>query len=145
VTHTWGPLLAYEYSGVPSSNGAPERDDETFGAWGVFVSVARPVAVAAAKGERVRRGGFKAGERDRINSGDGYGERDQRARDKRERPGRQRLHRTAGCYPDPAPVVSARLPALGYSKALEYKYRVKTVALGTLKRYSIFSLTLYLE
>jgi hypothetical protein len=33
----------------------------------------------------------------------------------------------------------------GYSKALEYKYRVKTAALGTLKRYSILSLTLYLE
>jgi hypothetical protein len=33
----------------------------------------------------------------------------------------------------------------GYSKALEYEYKVKTAALGTLKRYSIFSLTLYLE
>jgi hypothetical protein len=33
----------------------------------------------------------------------------------------------------------------GYSKALEYEYRVKTVALGTLKRYSIISRTLYLE
>jgi hypothetical protein len=33
----------------------------------------------------------------------------------------------------------------GYSKALEYEYRVKTTALGTLKRYSILSLTLYLE
>jgi hypothetical protein len=33
----------------------------------------------------------------------------------------------------------------GYSKALEYEYRVKTVVLGTLKRYSIISLTLYLE
>jgi hypothetical protein len=32
-----------------------------------------------------------------------------------------------------------------YSKALEYEYRVKIAALGTLKRYSIFSLTLYLE
>jgi hypothetical protein len=32
-----------------------------------------------------------------------------------------------------------------YSKALEYKYRVKTVALDTLKRYSILSLSLYLE
>jgi hypothetical protein len=32
-----------------------------------------------------------------------------------------------------------------YSKVLEYKYRVKTVVLGTLKRYSILSLTLYLE
>jgi hypothetical protein len=32
-----------------------------------------------------------------------------------------------------------------YSKALEYEYRVKTAALGTLKRYSIISLTLYLE
>jgi hypothetical protein len=42
-----------------------------------------------------------------------------------------------------------RLPAVGtlkqYSKALEYEYRVKTAALGTPKRYSIFSLTLYLE
>jgi hypothetical protein len=41
------------------------------------------------------------------------------------------------------------LPALGtverYSKALEYEYRVKTAALFTLKRYYIFSLTLYLE
>jgi hypothetical protein len=39
-----------------------------------------------------------------------------------------------------------RLPAVGtlkrYSKALEYEYRVKT---DTLKRYSILSLTLYLE
>jgi hypothetical protein len=33
----------------------------------------------------------------------------------------------------------------GYSKTLEYEYRVKTAALGTLKRYSILSLTLYLE
>jgi hypothetical protein len=32
-----------------------------------------------------------------------------------------------------------------YSKALEYEYRVKVAALGTIKRYSIFSLTLYLE
>jgi hypothetical protein len=31
-----------------------------------------------------------------------------------------------------------------YSKALEYEYRVKTDVLGTLKRYSIFSLTLYI-
>jgi hypothetical protein len=42
-----------------------------------------------------------------------------------------------------------RLPAVGtlkrYSKALEYEYRVKIVALDTLKRYSILSLTLYLE
>jgi hypothetical protein len=42
-----------------------------------------------------------------------------------------------------------RLPAAGtlkrYSKALEYEYKVKTVALDTLKRYSIISLTLYLE
>jgi hypothetical protein len=42
-----------------------------------------------------------------------------------------------------------RLPAVGtlkeYSKALEYEYRVKTATLGTLKRYSILSLTLYLE
>jgi hypothetical protein len=39
-----------------------------------------------------------------------------------------------------------RLPAPDtlkrYSKALEYEYRVKTAALGTLKRYSILSLTL---
>jgi hypothetical protein len=33
----------------------------------------------------------------------------------------------------------------GYFKALEYEYRVKTATLNTLKRYSIFSLTLYLE
>jgi hypothetical protein len=33
----------------------------------------------------------------------------------------------------------------GYSKTLEYEYKVKTAALGTLKRYSIISLTLYLE
>jgi hypothetical protein len=33
----------------------------------------------------------------------------------------------------------------GYSKALEYEYRVKTAPLSTLKRYSIISLTLYLE
>jgi hypothetical protein len=43
---------------------------------------------------------------------------------------------------------SLRLPAVGtlkrYSKGLEYKYRVKTAALGTLKRYYILSLTLYL-
>jgi hypothetical protein len=32
-----------------------------------------------------------------------------------------------------------------YSKALEYEYRVKIAALDTLKRYSIISLTLYLE
>jgi hypothetical protein len=32
-----------------------------------------------------------------------------------------------------------------YSKALEYEYRVKTATLGTLKRYYIISLTLYLE
>jgi hypothetical protein len=42
-----------------------------------------------------------------------------------------------------------RLPAVryseGYSKALEYEYRVKTAAFGTLKRYSIIFLTLYLE
>jgi hypothetical protein len=42
-----------------------------------------------------------------------------------------------------------RLPAVGtlngYSKALEYEYRVKTAALGTLKRHYIISLTLYLE
>jgi hypothetical protein len=45
--------------------------------------------------------------------------------------------------------LALRLPATGilkrYSKALEYEYRVKTIALGTLKRYSIISLTLYLE
>jgi hypothetical protein len=42
-----------------------------------------------------------------------------------------------------------RLLAVGtlkeYFKALEYKYRVKTATLDTLKRYSILSLTLYLE
>jgi hypothetical protein len=42
-----------------------------------------------------------------------------------------------------------RLPAVDtlkrYSKVLEYEYRVKTAALGTLKRYYILSLTLYLE
>jgi hypothetical protein len=42
-----------------------------------------------------------------------------------------------------------RLPAVGtlkkYSKALKYEYRVKTVALSSLKRYYILSLTLYLE
>jgi hypothetical protein len=42
-----------------------------------------------------------------------------------------------------------RLPAVAYSKwyskVLEYEYRVKTAVLGTLKRYSILSLTLYLE
>jgi hypothetical protein len=32
-----------------------------------------------------------------------------------------------------------------YSKALEHEYRVKTATLGILKRYSIISLTLYLE
>jgi hypothetical protein len=32
-----------------------------------------------------------------------------------------------------------------YFKVLEYEYRVKTVVLGTLKRYYILSLTLYLE
>jgi hypothetical protein len=45
--------------------------------------------------------------------------------------------------------VELRLPAVGtlkgYSKALEYEYRVKTAALSTLKRYSTLSLTLYLE
>jgi hypothetical protein len=41
--------------------------------------------------------------------------------------------------------VNLRLPVVGYSKALEYEYRVKTAALDTLKRYSILSLTLYLE
>jgi hypothetical protein len=42
-----------------------------------------------------------------------------------------------------------RLPAVGtlkrYFKTLKYEYKVKAVALCTLKRYSIFSLTLYLE
>jgi hypothetical protein len=33
----------------------------------------------------------------------------------------------------------------GYSTVLEYEYKVKTVVLGTLKRYFILSLTLYLE
>jgi hypothetical protein len=33
----------------------------------------------------------------------------------------------------------------GYSKGLEYEYRVKTAVLGTLKQYSILYLTLYLE
>jgi hypothetical protein len=46
-------------------------------------------------------------------------------------------------------ILSFRLAAVGtlkrYSKALEYEYRVKTAALDTLKRYSILSLTLYLE
>jgi hypothetical protein len=46
-------------------------------------------------------------------------------------------------------VDSLRLSALGnlkrYSKALEYEYGVKTTTLGTLKRYSIISLALYLE
>jgi hypothetical protein len=45
--------------------------------------------------------------------------------------------------------MALRLPAVDtlkrYSKALEYEYRVKTAALGTIKRYSIISLTLYLE
>jgi hypothetical protein len=38
-----------------------------------------------------------------------------------------------------------RLPqySKGYSKALEYEYRVKTTILSTLKRYFIISLTLY--
>jgi hypothetical protein len=40
-----------------------------------------------------------------------------------------------------------RLPAVGtlkgYSKALEYEYRVKTAALGTLKRYSILSHSIF--
>jgi hypothetical protein len=42
-----------------------------------------------------------------------------------------------------------RLPAVGtlkgYSKVLEYEYRVKIIALDTLKQYSIISLALYLE
>jgi hypothetical protein len=33
----------------------------------------------------------------------------------------------------------------GYSKALEYEYKVKIDVLGTLKQNSIISLTLYLE
>jgi hypothetical protein len=37
-----------------------------------------------------------------------------------------------------------RTSAQGTLKLLEYEYRVKTAALGTLKRYSILSLTLYL-
>jgi len=49
----------------------------------------------------------------------------------------------------PTAMDAVRLPAVGYftrySKALEYKYRIKTAALGTLKRCSILSLTLYLE
>jgi hypothetical protein len=44
-----------------------------------------------------------------------------------------------------APYTTRIVYSKGYSKALEYEYRVKTVALGTLKRYSIISLTLYLE
>jgi hypothetical protein len=51
--------------------------------------------------------------------------------------------------PHPPNVVMLRLPVVGtlkwYSKALEYEYRVKIVALGTLKQYSILSLALYLE
>jgi hypothetical protein len=47
------------------------------------------------------------------------------------------------------PLRVLRLSTVGtlkrYSKALEYEYRVKTAALSTLKRYSILSLTLYLE
>jgi hypothetical protein len=41
-----------------------------------------------------------------------------------------------------------RLPASTlkrHFKVLEYKYRVKTAALDIIKRYSILSLTLYLE
>jgi hypothetical protein len=48
-----------------------------------------------------------------------------------------------------APAPGLTLPAADtlkrYSKTLEYEYRVKTAALDTLKRYSIPSLTLYLE
>jgi hypothetical protein len=44
-----------------------------------------------------------------------------------------------------APELEAQTTRSGYSKALEYEYRLKTVVLGTLKRYSILSLTLYLE
>jgi hypothetical protein len=49
----------------------------------------------------------------------------------------------------PLRVLPLRLSAVAYSKwyskVLEYEYRVKTAALDTLKRYSILSLTLYLE
>jgi hypothetical protein len=41
--------------------------------------------------------------------------------------------------------LSAAVYSKGYSKVLEYEYRVKTAALVTRKRYSIISLTLYLE
>jgi hypothetical protein len=44
---------------------------------------------------------------------------------------------------DPCPRAVCTLKR--YSKALQYEYRVKTAALDTLKWYSIFSLTLYLE
>jgi hypothetical protein len=54
-----------------------------------------------------------------------------------------------GAYAKHPTTSRRRLPAVGnlkrYSKTLEYEYRVKTVALSTLKRYSILSLTLYLE
>jgi hypothetical protein len=56
---------------------------------------------------------------------------------------------TNGLYEFCLPASCLRLPAVGtlkrYSKALEYEYRVKTAALGTLKRYFILSPTLYLE
>jgi hypothetical protein len=46
-------------------------------------------------------------------------------------------------------IPTLRLPVVGtlkgYSKALEYEYRVKIAVLSTLKRYSIISFTLYLE
>jgi hypothetical protein len=41
----------------------------------------------------------------------------------------------------PSKTIQVRYP----KDTLEYEYRVKTVALGTLKQYSILSLTLYLE
>jgi hypothetical protein len=41
--------------------------------------------------------------------------------------------------------LSAVAYSKSYSKALEHEYRVKTAVLDTLKRYSILSLTLYLE
>jgi hypothetical protein len=45
----------------------------------------------------------------------------------------------------PAPGLTLPDTLKRYSKTLEYEYRVKTAALDTLKRYSIPSLTLYLE
>jgi hypothetical protein len=60
----------------------------------------------------------------------------------------QRAEEEAGSLALPSGIIrlAAAVPTLkSYSKALEYEYRVKTAALGTLKRYSIISLTLYLE